>query len=438
MILGWLAWSILIKGMLFMVKDYCSVIILLACVLISPTLNSGGLTVSEEYDTLLSYQQLDLQGELIEALPESDAYFVAGPLNPMLAVTDKSKSVFSTIRVIGDSYSVCLDACDYIIHKSSLQPTIKRVWKGGRKENPEIEGYRGITIDFKWNNDTTSIQFLTTHQNRFLIWYGELLKDNFKAWPEDGIEVYAGAVSAYLARIDSGSYDAVPPRAVDLGLPKEYDFYARPPDYVIDGYQNYKNYLFSYDEIKTEFAHGITAFIPTSETLQWFKDNAPWQVFPNKEAARLQEEYRKFFERGGNARIIQTLTREGFDTLITSEYFFAVGVNGNIRFGREIPREEVRELEEKSGREIPRANHAFLFPGEAVLTAGAFFIDDGKTNKLVKVNAQSGHYFYSNIAPSIREDIAERSDYYLLTLGHFFKALDRLEIPYDKILISKL
>ena len=75
---------------------------------------------------------------------------------------------------------------------------------------------------------------------------------------------------------------------------------------------------------------------------------------------------------------------------------------------------------------------------EAVLSAGAFFIDDVTEPKLVKVNAQSGHYFYSNIQETIREDIAKRSDYYLLTLDHFFKALDRIGIVYDDILISKM
>ena len=156
-----------------------------------------------------------------------------------------------------------------------------------------------------------------------------------------------------------------------------------------------------------------------------------------KEAARLQEEYQEFFERGGDIRVMQTLTKEGFDTLRTGEYFFAVGLSGKIRFGRELLRKEVKRIEQETGRKVPRANHAFLFPGEPVLTAGAFFIDERAPTKLIKVNAQSGHYFYSNVTETIREDIAERSDHYLLTLGHLFRSLDSLGIPYDGILISK-
>ena len=103
-----------------------------------------------------------------------------------------------------------------------------------------------------------------------------------------------------------------------------------------------------------------------------------------------------------------------------------------------MPREEVDRIEQMSGRKVPRANHAFLFPGEAILTAGAFFVDNDGEAKIVAVNAQSGHYFYSNVTPSVREDIAVRSNQYLLTLGHFFRSLDRAGIPSDRVLISKL
>ena len=137
---------------------------------------------------------------------------------------------------------------------------------------------------------------------------------------------------------------------------------------------------------------------------------------------------------------MQTLTKEGFDTLTSGEYFFAVGLNGDIRFGKEMTRTEVKKIETETGRKLPRANHAFLFPGEPVLTAGAFFIEQDKDGKpeIIKVNAQSGHYFYSNVNETIKDDIAVRSNQYLMTLGHFFKTLKNLNLPYKKILISKM
>ncbi len=71
------------------------------------------------------------------------------------------------------------------------------------------------------------------------------------------------------------------------------------------------------------------------------------------------------------------------------------------------------------------------------MTAGTFFIE-GDPPRLARVNAHSGHYFYSNVTPTVREDIAVHSNDYLLSLGHFFNALDRLGIPYESVLISKM
>ena len=136
--------------------------------------------------------------------------------------------------------------------------------------------------------------------------------------------------------------------------------------------------------------------------------------------------------------VLRTLTSEVFTTLEPGEYFFVVGLSGKIRFGRELLREEVERLEKKTGKEVPRANHAFLFPGEPVLAAGAFFIEERESPYLARVNAHSGHYFYSNVTATIRKDIVERSDEYLMTLGYFFRALDRQGIAYDSVLISKL
>jgi hypothetical protein len=233
--------------------------------------------------------------------------------------------------------------------------------------------------------------------------------------------------------------DAPAPIATEYGLPDSVDFYAPPPDYVIEGYQNYLNFLNAHDTIRTAFAYGLTEFVPSDSLWDAMKENAPRAAYPNKEWPMLQHEYKKFFERGGDVRVMQTLTTEGFDTLQPGEYFFAVSVAGKVRFGRELLRSEVKRIEEATGKKVPRANHAFLFPGEPVLTAGAFFIEANDAGPyLTAINAQSGHYFYSNVSSTIREDIAVRSDEYLLTLGHFFIALDKLGIAHDSVQVSKL
>lgn len=274
----------------------------------------------------------------------------------------------------------------------------------------------------------------SVNHSRLMIW-----RNNWRVLQDSDSAGYLEAVSDYLYSLDTGWLDAPEPKAVDYGLPDSLDFYAPPPDYVIQGYEDYLNFLHAHDTIRLDFAYGLTEFVPSDSLWDAMIENAPRAAWPNKEWPMLQHEYKKFFERGGDVRVMQTLTHEGFDTLSAGEYFFAVSVAGKVRFGRELLREEVERIEEATGKKVPRANHAFLFPGEPVLTAGAFFIDstaDG--HRLSHINAQSGHYFYSNVAPTIREDIPLRSDEYLTTLGHFFKALDDLGIPHDSVVVSKI
>jgi hypothetical protein len=387
------------------------------------------------FESLLSNQRIELQHTLQKQYPESEGYLITGPLDPMLNVDDELGPLFSSIRVI------CPDLIAY--DKSIASFPSSRAFDVLAAAEDAPESYVGLTdhcgtvYTINWNNRVTHVHIVTVQQTRYLIWLRTAILNEGNLLGTEGFRNYSVAVSHYLCSVDSGLVDAEPPKALDHRLPDNVDLYANAPDYIIQGYQNYKAFLKSHSELKTDFARGILAFVPTVETLQWFKEIVPKEAFPNKEAAKLQEEYHTFFARGGGVRIMETLTTEGFDTLRTGEYFFAVSVSGKIRFGRELLREEVRRLEHETGRKVPRGNHAFLLPGEPVLTAGAFFIDDTETSRLVEVNAQSGHYFYSNITETIREDISERSDYYLLTLGHFFRALDRIEIPYEGVLIRK-
>ncbi|MEE8404342.1 MAG: hypothetical protein V3S17_03015, partial [candidate division Zixibacteria bacterium] len=304
--------------------------------------------------------------------------------------------------------------------------------------NDYLTGYRGSLISITRDGHENLVQYLTLQQLRFLIWAKQHLanKDIFDKNLKLG--KYAIAVSDYLNEIDKGNLDAPEPKAVDFGLEESFDLYAPAPDYVIQGYQNYKDYLKSHAEIVTSKLSEILAFVPTESGLDRLKSEAPDIAYPNKEFPLLQEEFRKFIRRGGQMDYMRTLTKEVFDTLKSAEYFFAVGLSGKIRFGRELLREEVKRIEAETGQKPARANHAFLFVGEPILTAGAFFIENDGEPRIIEVNTQSGHYFYSNITATIREDVAERSNDYFMTIGHFFRALDSLEIDYHDVLLRKL
>ncbi|MBD3217524.1 MAG: hypothetical protein GF310_04550 [candidate division Zixibacteria bacterium] len=372
----------------------------------------------EKFDYVMDAQNVELQDKLEMIFSESEGYLVTGPLC-QTAFKDSTVYHCGHVRIICpglELYKKGVQLADSIAGITAIEEYSSPI--GAHYLFEKYFVYSDYDIDTFKIETINSFRFdIDLNKSRLV---SRLINDNIDVTTESDIKYQHDHYIKY-----------------DMGKVPEKGFFYDIP-YIIEGYQNYKDYLYSYAEIDLEFIKGVTAFIPTEETLQWFKDNAPQEAYPNKEEAKLREEYHDFFERGGDLRIMQTLTREGFDTLQSGEYFFAVSPSYEIRFGRELLREEVERIEEETGKKVPRANHAFLFPGEYVLTAGAFWIDTESENRLVRVNAQSGHYFYSNVTPTIREDIAERSDHYLTTLGHFFKALDSLQIPYENILISKL
>lgn len=435
----------------------------LNCMLLIASLLVGVLTLSSclgprqpktmgFFDFLQGPQDIGLQYELESLLPDSISHQVTGPIGGTRA--DNPGQLDGLIRVIFPDLA-SLIRCGNFMERTRFRGAEDGTWTHaywldvhldrntdtsmGSWASPPFplasRPFRGM-IGYHMASSALWGRFalLTTNQNRFIIW-----SSRFASQRKAEFLSYAQAITNYLYSLDTGWMEAPAPKAVDYGLPDSLDFYADPPDYVIEGYENYQNFLHSHDTIWTDFASGVTSFVPSDSLWEAMKINAPREAYPNKEWPMLQHEYRKFFERGGDVRVMNTLTREGFDTLQESEYFFAVSVAGKVRFGRELLRAEVKQIEEETGKKVPRANHAFLFPGEPVLTAGAFFIeatDNG--HRLSHINAQSGHYFYSNVSPTIREDIAERSDHYLLTLGHFFAVLDSLGIPHDNVVISKL
>ena len=402
----------------------------------SPAFANNEPISGDEFKNLLGEQQFDLQERLNAFYSYSDGFQVTGPLDPLNEGKIEENLAMLSVRVICPDLKSCIEAVDKLRDSEDFEV---------ETFNAQIivadklyaHGYRGCLAHVIWNGEERTVQFCTIQHTRWLIWAQKVAFDKELQEQYSKLGEYAIAVSDYFFQIDNGRLDAAKPKAADMGIPASLEIYAPAPDYVISGYDNYKAYLSDNKDLKTSFAVGIVSFVPGDSLLNALKVNAPQVAYPNKEAAHLQGEYRKFFQRGGLPNIIQTLDKEKFESLNPGEYFFAVGLNGSIRFGRELLREEVKRIEEETGNKVPRANHAFLFPGEPILTAGAFFIEGVDPSRIVSVNAQSGHYFYSNISSTVREDISERSNDYLLSLGHFFNALDRLGIEYESILISK-
>jgi hypothetical protein len=424
------------------------------------------------FEALVAAQNVPLQRILESHFPDSEGYLVTGPLTLYPSGGDWDSALIG-IRDV-DDWFVCnrvvcpnlgeLESADSILERIAEIDIIEKTRYIHDSRSGFPAGYRGITVTAGWKETEYKIQFNTVQQTRWLIWLRQLIPDLRDEAERDRLNAYSVAVSDYLYAVDRrvrspevdepyrfGIYFRDFERAIEnafedpeapipgqYGLDERFDFYRAPPDYVIQGYDNYLDFLRSHAAIHTDFANGILSFIPTDSLLEAIKAGAPSAAHPNKELPMLQHEYRKYFSRGGDVRFIKTLTWESLMHLPPGDYFFAVGLSGKIRFGRELSHQEAGEIHYRAQKPPPRANHAFLFPGEPVLAAGTFGVEKNEAGSYIaRVTAQSGHYFYSNINASIYEDITEKSDWCLLTVGHFFRALDAGGIPYFKVLISK-
>ena len=425
-------WNIWIKGMMMRCIIAVGVLVVLFTGVVRGQFKQA--ITGADFDRWVMAQHVELQQVLDQTVPANSGCFVTGPLQPTLESFPEYEKVYHAVRVVCPS----LESVDSIAELFTGNEKFDIVGASTYIDDAsdDLPGFRGVLVRLNWQDTTAHMALLTIQQLRFLIWGQRSLLTARMVTDSVRLAEYAHAVSDYLYSLDVHR-DATVPDAGIYGLPDSIALLAPDPDYIIQGYQNYKDFLHSYRAIYTEYASGVLEFIPGDSLLTAIKNESPSAAFPNKEAPRLQEELEEFYERGGDPRVMETLTRTGFDSLRPGEYFFAVALDGEIRFGRELLREEVQRIETETGRKVPRGNHAFLFPGEPLLTAGAFFVERDERPRLTAVNAQSGHYFYSNVTETIHEDIAERSNYYLSTIGHFFEALDSLGINHDNVLISK-
>lgn len=390
----------------------------------------------DAFVALVAAQRPDAQGVLdacCERLEtDSTSFLVTGPLDPAYDGDPRAGVLFHSIRVISQDR----DALAALVAALRTDTRLGgwRVFADEPRQEV-VAGFRGVLAELQLDGQTCSVLVLSENENRWLVWVRDVRSRGIADVESGAFARYAVAVSDHLH-----GQRAQAPHAEDFDLPPAADLYPPRPDYVIQGYQNYLDFLYSHAELHTRFADGILAFVPGDSLRDAMTDDPPPAAWPNKEEPVIQHEYRTFFERGGDTSALRTLNAARLQTLVPGEYFFCVGVSGRVRFGYELPREAVERVERETGRKLPRANHAFLFPGEPVLCAGAFFVeaDGAGTRHITEVNAQSGHYFYSNVSPTVREDIARRSDGYVMTLGHFLAALDRLGIDHRRLVMSKM
>jgi len=382
---------------------------------------------------VVASQDNELQGFLEGVVSEDDGYMVTGPLDVLVEVPEETASLLSMVRLI------CPDASAYTLAIARLreQEDVRSVHRYDDQPPMSPPGFRGTIARVRIHGLERSCLVQTLDQARWLIWLRDVHRMAPAVAATPAFTKYAEALSTWFQGRDTPEGDAAgPPTAAAHGLDTRIDLLPTPPSYVIQGYENYLAYIAAHREVRTSFAKRVVAFVPTDSLREEWASAPPEVAWPSKAPEKLQGDYEEFLERGGDIGRMRTLTPAALAQLGPGEYMFAVGMSGKIRFA---PRPRLLDVHrrEAEGEEIPRATHAFLFPGEPLLSGGMFSVAGDERPAITHVNTATGHFFYCNTVETIRDDVAVRSDGYLLTLGHFFRSLERMGLPGDGIVVSK-
>lgn len=420
-----------------MKSTYFIIISILLLAICRPTPVAAEPITGPAFDSLLSAQNLPLQRLLDSLYSEDSGYITAGPLDCRFQGDSISYCLFRSLRVICPSIGSLEYAFSNLKKCSTI--TIDR-WIShihmARQETPL--GYRGILAVVVFQGKTAYVQFNTIQETRWLIWAHDALRqDSARTISPDQWAGYARAMSEYLYAVDQNWPDNTSPKAGSFGLPDTMDFFPPLPEPAITPYQNYLNLFAPHTAITTDFARGINAFYPADSLLKALKTNAPAVAYPNKNSRSFQLEFANFISRGGDLREIKTLTKRVFDSLAAGEYVYAVSLSGKIRITREPAPGEIERYERMKAHKMPLIAESFLFPGEPVLVAGKLVVGRDSVSYIAEVNVRSSHYFQSLFSPAITSEIAEKSNDYLLSLGHFFRALEQAGIGNRPVLIRK-
>jgi len=380
-----------------------------------------------------------LMTTLLSVFPEENGWFVEGPLGVTPFMPEDARKFFDQPRVIAPD----IDALQIAVGKlfaASGQLRIKKITRYDEKPGADgLPGFRGIWCQAE-DKDAVGFSILTPNQNRFLLW----AKDQY--YPAFGVDTiegkirdwYARSVSEHLASIDYNVPDSGIPVAAERSLPVWMELYPAAPPMVIQDALKFEEFLAASSEIKIWGWEGLAAFIPTASAINRFIASAEDTLYPNRNAVLLQGDLRSFHAAGGKQAAINALTEAALDTLSSGNYAFAVDRYGRIRIARWPGEKAAGDAPTEQAVSAPPISHALLFPGAAVLTAGTIELGRLGNRPAVKlVTTRSEPYFYSRIAPSIREDITDASNSYLLSLGHLFSSLKAMDVALDSVLIRK-
>ncbi len=382
------------------------------------------------YDGPTAWQQAAVAA-LNRHLPTDSGFFVLGPLDLSAEFPDTTDLMRTTIRIIAPDPDGSRRVTGRLwvptggVALEELQPS-------DTLPHELPPGYPGRFLKGTIVGEDVMVQVFTVQEHRWLLWAKRAQIDEITEPVSGPVADYARAVTRYLAAVDSGQEVSGPPLAVQYGLEPLYDLYANPPAPVIRDRQGYLGLLNSHRTftLGTE-VKDVYGFIPGPLLLSWMEEQAADVLFPNRNGeVALQYRYMGFAEDTGSWSGRPVLTAATLPGLRPGLYAFVVDRYGFLRVGP-IDRSGIPTRTD--------ATAAMLAHGDPVLTAGQLVVttDGGPPVRIRELNINSEEYFFSNLSMSLYEDVEDRSDRYVISLGHALKALDLGRIPRDDIVLKK-
>jgi len=363
-------------------------------------------------------------------LPTDSGFFVLGPLDLSADLPDTTDLVRTTIRILAPD-------------PRASRGVTRRLWvPTGGVALEELQpsdtlphelppGYPGRFLKGTIVGEDVLVQVFTVQEHRWLLWARRAQIADITEEVSGPVADYARAVTRYLAAVDSGQEVSGPPSASQYGLESLYDLYSQPPAAVIRDRQGYLSLL----ERHRTFTLGsevkdVYGFVPGPVLLAWMEEQAGGVLFPNRDGeVSLQYRYRDFQQAGGDWTGRPLLTATVLPRLHPGRYVFVVDRYGFLRVGS-IDRTAIPISSD--------ATAAMLAHGDQVLVAGTLLLSaEQGPIRVREIDINSEEYFFSNLSMSLYQDVEDRSDRYVISLGHALKALDLGRVPRDDIVLKK-
>ncbi len=364
-------------------------------------------------------------------LPTDSGYWVLGPLDLSANLPDTMDLVRTTLRVLAPT-----PAASRALSRRLWLPTggvaLEELQPADTLPHELPPGYPGRFLKGTVVGESVYLQVLTIQEHRWLLWAQRAQLTGVRQRVAGPLARYSESLTRHLAAVDSGTRTAGPPRAIEFGLDPLFDIYAQPPEPVIRDRAGYldllrRNRAYTLDDQ----VRNVVGVVPGAELASWLEERADSLLYPNREGeVALQHRYRDHRAAGASWSDRPVLNTATLARLRPGSYAFIVDRFGFMRIGPKAP---------GGASGGPEVTCAMLAQGDPVRVAGELVLatDEGGTPSVRELSVFSEDYFFSNRSLTLYPDVEERSDRYVLALGHALRALDQARVPRDDVIIRK-